>query len=443
MTQLAVQLSRYALVLLIAVYTWENFRYFSLPDGGRRRVCHVQNVCMFAVQAVGFAVLWLIRGEKEVLIFAGLLAAFIFLYLLIWHLLYRNRSRLLLNNMCMLLSTGLLILYRLSPERAVKQLFFACLAAVMTLSIPLIVDRVWQLSRIPWVYGLLGLFLLLAVCVVGGQSFGSRISISVGGFTLQPSEFVKLSYVFFIATMFYRSTEWKNLVPTTLVAAAHVLVLVLSRDLGSALIFFLTYLLMLFVATGSVTYLITGLAAGVGAAVPAYHLFSHVRNRVEAYLDPFKDITGTGYQVAQGLFAIGTGGWFGSGIGKGMPKKIPVVEKDFIFAAISEELGGFYAVCLLLLCLGCFIQMMIIASALHSLFYKLVAFGLGVEYAAQTILTIGGVIKFIPSTGVTLPFVSYGGSSLFSTFILFCVIEGLYILRRDTDELKKESEEET
>ena len=440
MAHLASGLSRYVLVLLIAVYTWENFRYFSLPDGARRRVCHVQNACMFAFQAVGYTVLWISHREMQVVFFAGLQAAFLFLYLFLWHLLYPNRSRLLLNNMCMLLSIGFLMLYRLSPQRAVRQLFFACLLSVATLAIPLIIDRVWQLSKIPWVYGLLGLFLLIVVFFVGNESFGAQLSLSIGGFSLQPSELVKLSYVFFIATMFYRSVEWRNLVPTTLAAAAHVLVLVLSRDLGSALIFFLTYLLMLFIATGSFLYLGTGLLAGTAAAVPAFFLFSHVRNRVEAFLDPFKDITGTGYQVAQGLFAIGTGGWFGMGLGKGMPKKIPVVEKDFIFAAISEELGGVFAVCVLLLSLGCFIQMMIIAAALHSLFYKLVAFGLGVEYAVQTFLTIGGVIKFIPSTGVTLPFVSYGGSSLFSTFILFCVIQGLYILRRDMDDLKEETE---
>ena len=142
------------------------------------------------------------------------------------------------------------------------------------------------------------------------------------------------------------------------------------------------------------------------------------------------------------LFAIGTGGWFGMGLYQGMPKKIPVVEKDFIFAAISEELGGIYALCILLICLGCFMQFMLIATRMQALFYKLIAFGLGIEYVVQVFLTIGGVTKFIPSTGVTLPLVSYGGSSILSTFILFGVIQGLYVLKRNEEEEEEQQFDE-
>lgn len=122
------------------------------------------------------------------------------------------------------------------------------------------------------------------------------------------------------------------------------------------------------------------------------------------------------------------------GLYQGMPKKIPVVEKDFIFAAISEELGGIFALCIILICLGCFLQFMLIATKMQAVFYKLIAFGLGIVYIVQVFLTIGGVIKFIPSTGVTLPFISYGGSSILSTFILFGVIQGLFILKRNEEE---------
>ena len=119
------------------------------------------------------------------------------------------------------------------------------------------------------------------------------------------------------------------------------------------------------------------------------------------------------------------------GLCQGMPGKIPVVEKDFIFSAVSEEMGAIFAICVLLICLGCFIQFMMIAARMQAVFYKLIAFGLGVEYIVQVFLTVGGVTKFIPSTGVTLPFVSYGGSSLFSTMIMFAVVQGLYIRRQD------------
>ncbi len=117
-----------------------------------------------------------------------------------------------------------------------------------------------------------------------------------------------------------------------------------------------------------------------------------------------------------------------------MPYKIPVVEKDFVFAAISEEMGGIFALCVLLICLGCFLQFMMVAVRMDAVFYKLIAFGLGMEYLVQVFLTVGGVIKFIPSTGVTLPLVSYGGSSVLSTFLVFGVIQGLYILKMNDSE---------
>ena len=130
----------------------------------------------------------------------------------------------------------------------------------------------------------------------------------------------------------------------------------------------------------------------------------------------------------------------GMGLCQGMPNRIPVVEKDFIFAAISEEMGAIFAICVLLICLGCFIQFMMIATQMQAMFYKIIAVGLGMEYVVQVFLTVGGVTKFIPSTGVTLPFVSYGGSSIVTTFLLFSIIQGLYIIKRNDEEEMEEME---
>ena len=134
---------------------------------------------------------------------------------------------------------------------------------------------------------------------------------------------------------------------------------------------------MLFVATSNWIYLLSGLGCGGLAASAAYLLFPHVQKRVSAWADPWADIDRNGYQIAQSLFAIGTGGWFGLGLYQGMPYKIPVVEKDFIFAAISEELGGIFALCVILICIGCFLQFMMVAGSLRASFFKLIAFGLG------------------------------------------------------------------
>lgn len=340
----------------------------------------------------------------------------------------------------MLLCIGFIILTRLNPEHAMRQFMIVVVSAVVTWLIPFIIDRVWQLVKLAWAYGILGLLVLAFVCVAGNTSFGAQLSLTIGGVSVQPSEFVKISFVFFVAARFYQSTKLKDVAITTVVSALHVLILVLSKDLGSALIFFVTYLSMLFVATSNWLYLGIGVVSGSAAAGVAYRLFAHVRRRVEAWRDPWADIDDKGYQVTQGLFAMGTGGWFGMGLYQGMPERIPVVEKDFVFAAISEELGALFAICLLFICVGCFLQFMMIAMKMQAMFYKLIAFGLGIVYITQVFLTVGGVVKFIPSTGVTLPFISYGGSSILATFILFNIIQGLYILKRGEEDENEESE---
>lgn len=434
MINLIVDISKYLMILLAAVYTYLNFHYFGVGEERKKQICGRQNVMMFLIHMLAYLIIYLKTEDAGMLVFYGAQVVFFLCYIYLYRLFYRNVSRLLVNNMCMLLSVGFIMMTRLSMARAERQFIIVVISAAVTWLIPFIIDRAWQLSRIPWVYGILGLALLTVVYVLGTNSYGAQLSLSLGSVSFQPSEFVKISFVFFIATMFYRSVDLKNVVVTTAVAALHVLILVLSRDLGSALIFFTTYVFMLFVATSNWLYLGAGILSGSGAAVVASQLFSHVQVRVEAWINPWADIDNRGYQITQSLFAIGTGGWFGMGLYQGMPKKIPVVEKDFIFAAISEELGGIFALCVLLICLGCFLQFMMIASRMQAIFFKLLAFGLGMVYIIQVFLTVGGVTKFIPSTGVTLPLVSYGGSSILSTFIIFGVIQGLYILKRNEEE---------
>ena len=435
MTNLIVEISRYLIILLIAIYTYYNFRFFSMKnEEDRNYACSRQLVCMFMLHFLANLLIVLNTKSEELILFYGMQVLFFVCYLSLSKFFYKKISRLLLNNICMLLGTGFIILTRLNPDRAMRQFLIVVVSAVVTWIIPFIIDRVWQLVKLAWLYGILGVLILAFVCIAGNTSFGAQLSLTVGGISVQPSEFVKISFVFFAAARLYRSTKFKDVVITTVIAALHVVILVLSRDLGSALIFFITYLFMLFVATSNWLYLGAGVMSGSAAAAAAYNLFSHVRRRVEAWRDPWADIDDKGYQVTQGLFAMGTGGWFGLGLYQGMPQKIPVVDKDFVFAAISEELGAIYALCLLFICVGCFIQFMIIAVKMQAMFYKLIAFGLGIMYITQVFLTVGGVVKFIPSTGVTLPFVSYGGSSVLATFVLFNVIQGLYILKRTEEE---------
>jgi cell division protein FtsW (lipid II flippase) len=294
--------------------------------------------------------------------------------------------------------------------------------------------------KLTWLYAAIGIAALGVVAIAGTVSYGAKLSISIAGVLIQPSEFVKILFVFFIASMLYEKHDFKQVLLTSAVSAVFVLMLVVSKDLGGALLYFVAYLVMIYVATKRTVYFVGGFGAMALAAVAGAKLFTHVQTRILAWRDPLSVIDNEGYQVSQSLFGIGTGSWFGLGLNQGLPKKIPVVENDFIFAAISEEMGAVFAICLIMVCLSCFFMFMNIAVQMRDSYYKLVALGLGVTYAMQVFLTVGGVIKFIPSTGVTLPLVSYGGSSLISTMILFGVIQGLYIRPRQVPETSQGAE---
>lgn len=435
MINLFITASKYIQLLLIVLYTYCNFRYLSIPDQeDADPLCDWQLRIILLVHFLMNCIIYLKTADMSAVWFYLLQLAFFLLYTFGAQRLYRNINRLLLNNTVFFLTYGLIMLERLDPTKAMKQFVIIVGAAALTLVIPYLIDKIWDLVRWRSAFAAFGILLQGVVLIIGATSYGAKMSISIGGFTFQASEIVKITFVLAMAGMLSRATEFRDIVLSSLVAAAHVLVLVACKDLGSALIFCLAYLVMLFIATNRSLYLVLGTAAMGGASVFSYAAFSHVRKRVFAWIDPWADIDDKGYQITQSLFAIGTGGFAGLGLYQGMPKRIPIVEKDFIISAISEEMGAITAICIILVCLGCFMQMMVIATYMEDSFYKLVAVGLAIEYIVQSFLTIGGAIKFIPSTGVTLPFISYGGSSLVSAFIVFAIIQALYIIQGNEDE---------
>lgn len=433
MVTIITEVSKYLMMILFACYTYECFSVLQKSNSQKKqkRILRRQQMFLFLIHLDAYLVIFAVKQEVKMLAFFAVQVLLVAAIQLIYHLLYKKAARLVTNNLCMLLVIGFIILTRLNEEKAIRQFTLAVVATLITLLVPFLIHHIHFLHKLPYLYAVIGIALLALVAVAGKTDYGAKLSFTFGPVSLQPSEFIKILFVFFVAAMFYHSTEFKQVVITTALAAAHVLVLVASKDLGSALIFFVTYLMMLYVATKNPGYLALGAAAGSVAAVIAYKLFSHVKVRVTAWKDPLAVIDDQGYQVCQSLFAIGTGGWFGLGLFQGMPNKIPVADEDFVFAAISEELGGVFAICVILVCASCYLMFLNIAMQIHNQFYKLIALGLGTVYGFQVFLTIGGVIKFIPSTGVTLPLVSYGGSSLLSTFIIFAVIQGLYIIRED------------
>ena len=436
MLNIIVEMSKYLILLIMILYTLESFWVFRYEENyDQRYVLRNQLLLIILLNFTAFLIIFLQTEELKVLyIFVALI-----LYLLIVQALYRafykTSSLLLLNHMCMLLSIGFIMLARLDPDSGLRQMAIAVAATVLAMVIPVMIRKMYFLKKLTWLYAAVGAVLLLLVLVAGSNVNGAKININLGGFVFQPSEFVKIIFVFFVASRLYKkSATFMDHVITTAVAAVYVLILVLSRDLGSAAVFFITYVVMLYVATKRPVYLLAGLGSGCIAALIAYFLFSHVRQRVVAWQDPFSVWKTSGYQILQGLFAIGAGGWFGVGLGNGSPDLIPFVQQDYMFAAICEELGGPFAICMILVCMSMFLLVVNISYRIKKRFYKLIALGLGTEYAFQVFLTIGGVSKFIPMTGITLPLVSYGGSSVLATIIMLAIIQGLYILREDEDE---------
>lgn len=416
----------------MAIYTFQCFYVFRHASEEKRKGTYIlQNIFMFLLLFLAFAVICVHTQEREILIFFGAQQIILLAILVLYRIIYPGANRLIVNNMCMLLSISFIMLTRLSFDRSVKQFKIVILSVMLTIFIPFFISKWKWFRKLTWVYGGLGIAALSVVMLLGSITNGSKLFYTIAGYTFQPSEFVKIIFVFFVAGMLSKSTDLLQVLLTSIVASVHILILVASKDLGSALIFSVTYIMMLYVASRNFFYLLGGIAAGVGASVLGYILFAHVRTRIIAWKDPFSVIENQGYQITQSLFAIGTGGWFGMGLYEGAPNKIPVVEADFIFSAISEELGCFFSLCLILICTSCFVMFMNIAMQIRNSFYQLVALGLGIVYGFQVFLTIGGVIKFIPLTGVTLPLVSYGGTSVLTTFIMFAIIQGLYIMRKN------------
>ncbi|MBP3476564.1 MAG: FtsW/RodA/SpoVE family cell cycle protein [Lachnospiraceae bacterium] len=426
------ELSKYFITLFIALYTLECFLVFRFQDEEKRKGIYIrQNLLMFLVHFSCFLVICFETGKIEYLLFYALQQILLFSTIVLFHMIYPKGNRLIINNMCMLLSVGFVVLSRLSYDKAIKQFFIVTVSIIAGMIIPFFIRKLKFLKSLTWIYAAVGVVALGIVLILGSTTYGSKISYSVGGITFQPSEFVKIIFVFFIAGALCETHDFIRVVLTAVLAGIHVLILVASRDLGSALIFFIVYVMMVFIATGKWIYLLLGSAGGCGAAVLAYQLFSHVQVRVQAWQDPFSCIDDAGYQITQSLFAISSGGWFGLGLFRGNPTSIPFVEADFVFSAVAEELGIAFSMCVILICISCFIMFMNISIRLQDKFYRLIAFGLGVTYIFQVFLTIGGGTKFIPMTGVTLPLISYGGSSVLTTLIMFFIIEGLYIIRQD------------
>lgn len=428
MLRAVIELSKYILVANILLYTLISFIVLRRDDRDRKGFVFIlQYLMIFVNHMTGSLVLLSSRKDFTYLFLPLFQVITVFAFLVLMRAIYPRANRLVLNHIALLLSISFVILTRISLTRSIRQFTIVAISLVIALIIPAFMKYVRLLKSCEYIFAAAGILILGIVLISGSITNGSKLSFSIMGMSFQPSEFVKIVYVLFIAAILSRAERFVHIVLSAVLAAVHVLFLVASKDLGSALIYFITYIILLFVATRKIRYLILGLAGGSAAAYVSYFMFSHVRVRVAAWLDPWNDINATGYQIAQSLFGIGTGGWFGMGIDAGTPGSIPYVEQDFIFSAICEEFGVIFGICLIAVCVNLFLEIVHIAHSCYDFFMKYSVYGLGIIYIVQLFLTIGGNSKFIPLTGVTLPLISYGGSSVLASLIMFSVIQGFYI----------------
>lgn len=424
------EISKYLIIGMAAVYTLTGFvMLFIGRERLQRGLGFFQCFLIFAVQAVEFLHLAIVSRDQDY-IFFYLFAQLILLAVIgLMHILYEKEHPVLLNNMCMLLGFGFCMIARLDFGKAVRQLVIVGIAFVICIFIPGLLKKLRFWRRLTWAYAVAGVSALSTVLLLGEVYGGSKISFTIADIiTFQPSEFVKILFLFFLAGALWEDHHFWNVALTAVVAGIHVIILVLSTDLGSALIFFVVYVIIVFAATRNYLYLFLGIFGGSFAAAVAYRLFDHVRIRVLAWQDPWSYIDKEGYQITQSLFAIGSGSWFGMGLLRGNPKAIPLVDRDFIFSSVCEEMGVITGICLVLICVLSFLAMTEIAVKVRDTFYQLIVYGIAVVYLFQIFLTIGGGIKFIPMTGVTLPFVSYGGSSAMTTMLMFFIVQGVWLM---------------
>lgn len=427
MREYVTELTKYFISICMVIYTLECFLVFAGERLNTKVIYITQNILIFLIQLMCFADMVLVSEDMQYALFYAFVQVFLIAAMVIVPLIYENVNRLLLNNMCMLSGIGLCMISRLSFNKAVKQYIIILISLIFAMFIPYLLSRVRFLKKLTWAYAAVGIGALSLVLVMGEVTYGSKISFSFGGISFQPSEFVKILFIFFLAGALWEKYSFVRVAVTAVIAGLHVIVLVVSTDLGSALIFFVGYVFVVFAATRNYLYLLCGAVGGSGAAYVAYRLFSHVKTRVLAWRDPWTYIDNQGYQITQSLFAIGSGSWFGMGLLQGNPRAIPKVDADFIFSSVCEELGVIFGICLILIMVSCFVMMMSIAARIRDRFYQMIVYGIGIMYIFQIFLTVGGGIKLIPLTGVTLPFISYGGSSVMTTMIMFFIIQGIYM----------------
>ena len=327
----------------------------------------------------------------------------------------------------MLVSIGVIMIYRINPELGLKQILWIGMGIVLFFITYILFKQIKGWENWPWFYVAGSIILFILTLLLGRNVKGATNWIKIGPLSIQPSEIIKILTIFIIASYYTNREKFKGMKFGNYylmgIIYLFVLFLFLQKDLGSVLIFLSVFIALQFVYEEDRKLVLINLSILVVCAVAGYYIFPHVRSRVQTWLDPWKYIDTRGYQITQSLFAIAEGGFFGTGLGLGYPEFIPEVHTDFIFPAICEEMGIFTGIGIIMLFLILVYRGFKIAINQRYRFYRIVALGISILFGIQSFIIFGGVLNMIPLTGITIPFVSYGGSSMLSSFIALGILQ--------------------
>ncbi|SHG97472.1 cell division protein FtsW, lipid II flippase [Anaerosphaera aminiphila DSM 21120] len=331
----------------------------------------------------------------------------------------------------MLMTIGIITIYRINPDLGIKQLVWILVGISVFYITYFAIRGLRKLEKLTLIYLGISILLFLATAIFGREINGAKNWIKIGSFSFQPSEITKILLIFLIAS-YYTDFQYKidkrfKYRPYVLMVVVYFLIglLFLQRDLGTAVIFWSIFTGVQFIYEEDKKALFINIGSMAIGALAGYFLFNHVRVRVDIWLNPWteKNIYGNGRQIVQSLFAIAEGGFFGTGIGLGYPKLLPVVESDSIFPLICEEMGIFAGIGIIMLFMLLTYRGIKIAIKQEYKFYRILAICVSILFAVQAFLNIGGMIKLIPMTGLTLPFISYGGTSILSSFMALAILQ--------------------
>lgn len=327
----------------------------------------------------------------------------------------------------MLISIGTIMIYRIDERLGIKQLIWISLGILVFFITYFIMKYIISWSN--WIYFYLAssYTLFLMTFILGSRRKGAINWISIKGISFQPAEITKLLIIFILAAYYSNRPKWKEVKNASYylmgIIYSFIFLLFLQRDLGTAVIFYLIFTAIQFIYEEDRKLIFYNIGVSAIGGFIGYAVFDHVKIRFQSWLNPWKYIDRQGYQITQSLFAIAEGGFFGKGLGLGYPDFIPEVYTDFIFSAICEEMGVFTGIGIIMLFMILVYRGFKIAISQDNQFYRILALGISILFGVQSFIILGGVLKMIPLTGITLPFVSYGGSSLLSSFIALGILQ--------------------